>query len=119
MAKVELKSVKLSNGETIGYREREGGTDTLILVHGNMISSNIGALVIDNIDSEFKVYAVDLRGFGISSYNESINSLGDFSDDLKLFVDQLGLKKFSLVGWSTRNTSSCSLQPITPTTSTV
>jgi pimeloyl-ACP methyl ester carboxylesterase len=100
MRKVELKSVKLPNGETLGYREREGGDKVVLLVHGNMISSKHWDLVFENMDETYKLYALDLRGQGVSSYNKPINSLKDFSEDVKLFVDALGLQKFSLVGWS-------------------
>ncbi len=36
-----------------------------------------------------------------STYHNEINSLKDFSEDVKLFVDALGLTKFSIAGWST------------------
>jgi pimeloyl-ACP methyl ester carboxylesterase len=98
--KVELKSLKLPNGETLGYREREGGDKVVLLIHGNMISSKHWDLVFENMDETYKLYALDLRGQGISSYNKPITSLKDFSEDVKLFVDALGLQKFSLVGWS-------------------
>src|SRR5699024_2919151 len=46
-------------------------------------------------------YAIDLRGFGGSTYHNRVTSIKDFSDDLKQFVDALNLDNFSLVGWST------------------
>lgn len=96
-----LKSIEISNGETIGYRESGSGDNILLLVHGNMTSSKHWDILIEALPEDVKIYAVDLRGFGISSYNNPINSLNDFSEDLKLFVDKLGLKKFYLAGWST------------------
>lgn len=36
---IHLKNVSLANGETLGYREREGGTEHLLLTHRNMTSS--------------------------------------------------------------------------------
>lgn len=96
-----MKEVPLSNGETIAYREREGGQENVLLVHGNMTSSKHWDLVVEKLDPVFKVYAIDLRGFGQSSYRQPIQSIGDFSDDVKLFVDAIGLKSFALVGWST------------------
>lgn len=101
MNRTLLKAVELGNGETLGYREREGGNKVLLLVHGNMTSSKHWDVVLDKLDSEYKVYAVDLRGFGVSTYHRPIESLTDFAEDLKLFVDALGVKKFSLLGWST------------------
>jgi pimeloyl-ACP methyl ester carboxylesterase len=101
VAIVTLNKVEISNGETLGYRERAGGEDVILLVHGNMTSSKHWDLVLENINPTYKVYAVDLRGFGISTYNQSIDSLKDFATDLKLFVDALKLRSFSLMGWST------------------
>ena len=96
-----LKSIELENGEILGYRESGSGEKTLVLVHGNMTSSKHWDVLIEALPEDIKIYAVDLRGFGISTYNNPINSLKDFSEDLKLFVDKLNLKKFSLAGWST------------------
>ncbi|MFS0864163.1 alpha/beta fold hydrolase [Fredinandcohnia sp. 179-A 10B2 NHS] len=101
MSAVELKTVKLANGETLGYREREGGERILLLIHGNMTSSKHWDVVIDNLDSDYKVYAVDMRGFGISTYHTPVQSIKDFADDIKLFVDELGMKDFTIAGWST------------------
>lgn len=101
MSAIELKTVNLANGETLGYREREGGHKIVLLVHGNMSSSKHWDVVIENLDSDYKVYAVDMRGFGISTYHKKVQSIKDFSDDIKLFVDELGLSDFIMVGWST------------------
>ncbi|CRK81734.1 putative 3-oxoadipate enol lactonase [Neobacillus massiliamazoniensis] len=101
MVKVTMKEVLLPNGETLAYREREGGETKVLLIHGNMTSSKHWDLVLDQMDAKYKLYAVDLRGFGASTYNQLIMSIKDFSDDVKLFVDEIGLKDFALVGWST------------------
>lgn len=99
--KVVLKNVKISNGETIAYREREGGDKNLLLIHGNMTSSKHWDLLIDKMDSQFKIFAIDMRGFGESTYHSPIKSIKDFSDDVKLFVEEIGLNDFSVAGWST------------------
>jgi len=101
MVNISMKEVLLSNGETLVYREREGGEIKVLLIHGNMTSSKHWDLVLDNMDAKYKLFAVDLRGFGGSSYNNLIMSIKDFSDDVKLFVDEIGLKDFAVVGWST------------------
>jgi len=101
MFEIALKSVELPNGETLGYREREGGEHLLLLVHGNMNSSKHWDLVLENLDARYKVIAIDQRGFGISTYNKPLNDLLDLVTDLKLFVDALNLKRFTLAGWST------------------
>lgn len=96
-----LKSIRIKNGETIGYIECGHGDKVMVLVHGNMVSSKHWDLFMEAMPHDYKIYAVDLRGFGKSSYNNSIDSLKDFSEDLKLFVDELGIKGFYLGGWST------------------
>lgn len=96
-----LNSIELSNGETIGYRERVGGDDVLLLIHGNMTSSKHWDLLMEALPQRFKLYAIDLRGFGTSSYHSQIERIKDFSDDVKLLADALGLQKFSICGWST------------------
>lgn len=96
-----FKKVELKNGETLSYRERAGGNETLLLIHGNMTSSKHWDVLMDRLDEKYTIYAVDLRGFGESTYQQRIMSIKDFSDDVKLFVDALELKDFSMIGWST------------------
>lgn len=98
---IQLNKVELTNGETLGYRERAGGEKTLLLVHGNMTSSKHWDLLIEALPKEYRIIAVDLRGFGESTYNKPITSIKDFTDDVKLFVDALELKDFAMMGWST------------------
>lgn len=101
MKNYELKTLVLSNGETIAYREAGKGSKTVILVHGNMSSSVHFQTTMEAIENEYKVYAVDMRGFGDSSYNNELNSLRDFSEDIQLWVEALDLKDFNILGWST------------------
>lgn len=96
-----LANVELSNGEILTYRKREGGDELVLLVHGNMTSSKHWDLLMESMDERFTIYAVDMRGFGESTYNKRITSIKDFSDDIKLFVDALELKDFTIIGWST------------------
>ncbi|WP_077324446.1 intracellular short-chain-length polyhydroxyalkanoate depolymerase [Virgibacillus siamensis] len=100
MVNVSMKQVSLPNGEEIAYREREGGDVKVLLVHGNMTSCVHWDVVMETMSANFKVFAVDLRGFGESSYHHTIESIKDFSDDLKLFCDEIGLRDFALAGWS-------------------
>ena len=95
-----LKSIKLDNGENYSYREVGENDKIILLIHGNMTSSKHWDVVVEKLKHAYHVYALDLRGFGRSTYHQKINSLKDFSEDIKLFVDKLGLKNFSLVGWS-------------------
>lgn len=101
MNNFELKKVRIDNGETLGYRECGRGDKTLLLIHGNMTSSKHWDIVMEKLENDFKIYAIDLRGFGVSTYNKAIDSLKDFSEDIKMFVDKLDIKGFTIAGWST------------------
>jgi pimeloyl-ACP methyl ester carboxylesterase len=95
-----LKQVKLTNGEEYGYREFGNGNETILLIHGNLVSSRQWGPTLEAFGEDFRVIALDLRGAGISTYNTPVNSFGDWARDVKLFCDELGLKDFTLVGWS-------------------
>ncbi len=96
-----LQKVTLANGESITYKKREGGDRVIVLVHGNMTSSKHWDVLIDAFDDSFTVIALDLRGFGGSTYYTRVNGIKDFSNDLKDFIDSVALQKFDLIGWST------------------
>jgi pimeloyl-ACP methyl ester carboxylesterase len=98
---IKLKKINLPNGETLGYRERPGGDKTLVLIHGNMTSSKHWDLFLENFNSEYTLIAPDMRGFGISTYNNTVDSIDDFAEDLNLFIKKLELMEFFLMGWST------------------
>lgn len=100
LTNVQYKMVELPNGETIAYQERAGGKKKVLLIHGNMTSSRHWDLVLENMDRDYKLYAIDLRGFGRSSYHQEIRSIEDFSEDVKDFAEKIGLHDFSIVGWS-------------------
>jgi 2-hydroxy-6-oxonona-2,4-dienedioate hydrolase len=98
---VELKKVNLSSGETIAYRESGLGNKTLLLIHGNMSSSKHWDIFIDEIKDKYKIFAVDMRGFGESSYKNPINSLNDFAKDIEEFLNIMNIESCSAIGWST------------------
>ena len=99
---ITVAVVTLPNGETYGYRRRGSGPRNVLLVHGNMTSSKHMELLMGTFDPEaYTVVAVDMRGFGLSSYRKPIDSLKDLSDDLRLFCDAIGFRGFGVLGWST------------------
>jgi pimeloyl-ACP methyl ester carboxylesterase len=114
MENMELKSVVLSNGETLAYRIRSGGEEPLLLVHGNMSSSLFFDVLFETLDTRFQVIAVDLRGFGLSSYHRPIRHIEDFAEDLLLFVDAVGWSQFSILGWSTGGGAALQLGSMIP-----
>jgi len=99
-ADLSLKTVNLSNGETIAYRDVGENSEVLVLVHGAMGSSAVWLHLIPKFTDKFRVIAPDLRGHGKSSYKNLLKSHDETAEDLKLFFDAIGVKKFYLVGWS-------------------
>lgn len=101
MGMIKEAKIDLMNGETYHYRYVEGGQKTLVLVHGQLASSYFYEEMMMKLKEDYTVYALDLRGFGESTYRLPVDDLREFASDLKLFTDALGLKSFELAGWST------------------
>jgi pimeloyl-ACP methyl ester carboxylesterase len=97
---VSVKKVKLPNGEEYGYRECGNGDELVLLIHGNLVSSRHWGKLTESLGEKYRVVALDLRGAGISTYNEPVLSFSDWAGDVRLFCDELGLRNFTLVGWS-------------------
>lgn len=98
---MEKKKIKLDNSETLAYIEQGTGKKVLILVHGNMSSSLHFLPLFNKLDDSYRLIAVDLRGFGDSSYENEFSSLKELSEDLALFVKALNIPKAYFLGWST------------------
>lgn len=101
MKKYEVKSFQSETGEVIAYRESQTAGETILLIHGNMSSSVHFQPLMETLEENFNVLALDLPGFGDSTYNRTLNSLDDFSQDVTSFIEYKQLKNLSLLGWST------------------
>lgn len=97
----ELHSVEIENGETIAYRTRDGGDVPLVLLHSNITSSVHWDLLFEHIDERLELYALDMRGFGESTYHSEIDELGELAEDVEYVAEELELERFALLGWST------------------
>ncbi|MFP4478239.1 MAG: alpha/beta fold hydrolase [Candidatus Izemoplasmatales bacterium] len=97
---MEKKYVDLVNKETYAYLEQGKGNHNLILVHGNTSSSVYFKPLLERLSKDIHVYAMDLRGFGDSTYINPIDTLKDFADDIYLFMEKLNINKADLLGWS-------------------
>jgi len=97
---IVTKVLTIPNDETIGYREAGTGGRTVLLIHGNMTSSKHWDILMSALPHGYHLLAVDLRGFGTSSYHNRIESIQDFSEDVAQFATCLDLNSFSMIGWS-------------------
>ncbi|HAQ56557.1 MAG TPA: alpha/beta hydrolase [Acholeplasmatales bacterium] len=94
------KQISLKNGESYSYLETGTGPKTLVLIHGNLSSSVYYTPLMERLPADLRVLAPDLRGFGDSSYVHRTGSLLELAGDIKLFLDALGVKQASILGWS-------------------
>ncbi|MBK1897946.1 alpha/beta fold hydrolase [Chryseobacterium paridis] len=83
------------------YYETYGEGEPLVLLHGNSGSIKDFYQQIPVLSQHYKVIALDTRGQGKStdtSKNDLTYSI--FADDVKKLIDELGIKKINIVGWS-------------------
>ncbi len=95
---MEKKTVNIGN-ETLAYLD-EGQGEVVLMIHGNMSSSIHYEPLISRIKDKYRCIAVDLRGFGDSSYNNRFDTLDELAEDVNLFLEKLGIDSVYLVGWS-------------------
>ena len=95
---MEKKFISIGK-ETIAYLDIGEGP-VVLMVHGNMSSSVHYEPLISRIKDKYRCIAVDLRGFGDSSYNNRFDTLEELADDVNLFTEALGIDSYYLVGWS-------------------
>ena len=95
-----MKKYKISIGhEDIAFID-EGRGDVVLFIHGNMSSSAHFLPLIERIKHKYRCVAVDLRGFGDSTYNNRFDTLDELAEDVNLFTERMGIKSYYLVGWS-------------------
>lgn len=95
---MEKKYVNIGR-ETLAYLD-EGQGEVVLMIHGNMSSSVHYEPLIQRLQDQYRCIAVDLRGFGDSSYNDRFDTLEELADDVALFLDALNISSVYLVGWS-------------------
>jgi pimeloyl-ACP methyl ester carboxylesterase len=96
-AKGKLVSV---DGKKIHYIEKGNG-DPVILIHGFLYHTIMWRENVDTLAENFKVYAIDLYGWGYSErLNETEYSFDRYAKQVIGFMDALGIQKASLVGQS-------------------
>ena len=92
--------IELSTGENIAYRQAGNKDRVFVLIHGNMSSSVHMQVLMEELEDDFTVYAIDMAGFGGSSYNRQLDTLHDFSRDITEFILKKDLKDVYILGWS-------------------
>lgn len=109
--KVFSQNIEYGNNQKVGkilhlkdadiYYEIYGKGKPLFLLHGNGGSIDAFKLEIHELSKHFMVVAMDTRAQGKST-DTSLEPLTyrKFAEDVKALVDELGLKKINILGWS-------------------
>ncbi|MBR7162526.1 MAG: alpha/beta hydrolase [Clostridia bacterium] len=95
---MEKKALSIGK-ETLAYIDCGEG-EVVLMIHGNMSSSVHYEPLIERIKDKYRCIAVDLRGFGDSTYNNRFDTLEELADDVNALTDALGINSYYLVGWS-------------------
>lgn len=96
----ELKKISIPSGETIAYRVAGSGKVNILLIHGNQCSSTIYDDFMKRYEDRARVFAIDLAGFGESSYNNRHLKIEDWAKDVDEFMEFLGIESAIIVGHS-------------------
>jgi pimeloyl-ACP methyl ester carboxylesterase len=98
---ISSQIIKLRNGITLNYAVQGDSTGpVIVMLHGAGDSWHSFARVLPFIPSRYRVYAITLRGHGLSDHPASGYSRADFADDILYFLDQLHIQHATLVGHS-------------------
>ena len=87
------------DGHSTHYIEKGEG-EVIILLHGFFYDSYLWERNIDVLAEQFKVYALDLWGFGYSTREPLDYGYQLYSDQVLTFMDALGIQQASLAGQS-------------------
>ena len=87
------------DGRSTHYIEKGEG-EVIILLHGFFYDSYLWDRNIEVMAEQFKVYSLDLWGFGYSTREPLDYGYQLYSDQVLLFMDALGIQKASLAGQS-------------------
>ncbi|MCD2491478.1 alpha/beta hydrolase [Lacrimispora sp. NSJ-141] len=81
------------------YTEKGEGMP-LVLLHGNGEDGSYFVRQIEFFSREYRVIAVDTRGHGQSPRGAAPFTLEQFAEDLRQFLDEMGLSRILLLGFS-------------------
>lgn len=82
------------------FYEEYGEGQTIIFVHGVMMSSKFFYKQIPYFSENYHVITLDLRAHGNSTKVQYGHTVAQYARDLKCFIEKLDLKNVILVGWS-------------------
>lgn len=91
--------LELKNGKKINY-EIIGEGNPIVILHGWLASLETMRPLANYLSKNFKVYLVDIIGFGKSDLPDRPYNTNDFGDFLKEFIERLNIDLPILIGHS-------------------
>ena len=82
------------------YYEEKGQGENLVLLHGNGENSGYFHFQLEEYSKHYRVLAIDTRGHGKTPRGTADFSISQFADDLKEFLDEHGIEKTHILGFS-------------------
>ncbi|MCF2665001.1 alpha/beta fold hydrolase [Oscillibacter valericigenes] len=82
------------------FYTKQGSGPSLLLLHGNGEDGTYFVHQIAEFSKDFTVYAIDTRGHGNSPRGTAPFTISQFADDLLTFMDQRGLDRADILGFS-------------------
>lgn len=82
------------------FYKTAGSGDKVVLLHGWGGRADSFLPVFNYLSTKFQVYAIDFPGFGDSSAPDRPWGVGDYTDMLYSFFNEMGIEKAHLIGHS-------------------
>lgn len=89
-----------TNNFNLSYDDLGDGSVPIIFLHGYPFDKTMWKGQLDFLKSSYRVIAIDIRGFGKSTDEESTLSIDMFGNDLIQFMDKLNIDKAIVCGLS-------------------
>ena len=87
------------NGIELSY-SIEGEGDVIVLLHGWGCDKHIWKSSVEQLQSHFRVVAVDFAGFGNSQEPDAVWGVEEYTRSIEALIKELGIKSPTLVGHS-------------------
>ncbi|MEW8973811.1 MAG: alpha/beta hydrolase [Tissierellaceae bacterium] len=91
--------LKEINGLSINYIV-EGEGEPVVVLHGWGANINTILSIVNVLKDRYRVYALDLPGFGESQEPKEVIGSPEYAEIVKSFMDMEGIEKASLIGHS-------------------
>ena len=88
------------NKVEINYYHQGQGDTTLLFLHGWCINSSYWENQLSHFSNNYKVYALDLPGFGKSTAKREDWTIQEYATDINEFIETLNLENVVIVGHS-------------------